>query len=434
MSIIKKIFFNESKLQEADLHTSRVLSIFEGSTARTVGSLTAGAFMAGYLKYLGADDRLNGIIAAIPVLSGVIMFLTPLLFETKSRRKASIVMSALVARLLLSFLIIIPLIIQNKSIGLAYLAATYLLAHFILSFITPPATTWQISLAPENIRGKYFGLRESCVLGFVSIMSLGMGRILDVFRIKEQQRAGFLMLFIVVLLLSILNFIFGCSVREPEVILSKRPIKKSDVLVLPLKDKVFHKIIYLFLIWNIGYQMSAPYTSVYMISELKLNYTFITITAIFAAFASVINVRLLGRLADKRSWFLLLNICVGFQAISQLLWFFVNQETKFYLVPLSQLMGGAALGGINISLMNIQYKYSPENMKTIYIGFSSAIGGIVGFSSSVLGSLFISVFSGYTLKLGGFSAGSMQVLFGLSGIIMIYCMIYIHFLNRKLIT
>ncbi|NLE24012.1 MAG: MFS transporter [Clostridiaceae bacterium] len=434
MNIIKKVFFNETKLQEKDLHTSRVLSIFEGSTARTVGSLTAGAFIAGYIKYLGADDRLNGIIAAIPVLSGVIMFLTPLFFETKIKRKAYIVMSALVARLLLSFLFLVPLIIQNKSIGLVYLAATYLLAHFIISFINPTATTWQISLAPENIRGKYFGLRESCVLGFVSIMSLGMGRILDIFRIKEQQRAGFLMLFIVVLLLSILNFIFACSVKEPEVSIPKKPIKKSDVLVLPLKDKVFRKIIYLFLIWNIGYQMSAPFISVYMISELNLNYTFITITAIFAAFASVITVRLLGKLADKRSWFLLLNICVGFQTISQLLWFFVNQETKFFFVPLSQLMGGAALGGINISLMNIQYKYSPENMKTIYIGFSSAIGGIVGFVSSVLGSLFISVFSGYTLKLGGFSAGSMQVLFGLSGIIMIYCMIYIHFLNRKLIT
>lgn len=433
MDIIKKVFFNESMPQEADLHRSRVLSIFEGSTARAVGSLTAGAFMAGYLKYLGAADRLSGIIAAIPVLSGVIMFLTPLFFETKSRRKASIVVGALVARLLLSFMILIPLVLQNRSIGLNYLTATYLLAHLIISFIAPPTTTWQISLTSENIRGRYFGLRESGVLGFVTIMTLGMGRILDVFRIKEQQRTGFVMLFVIVLLLSILNFIFGCSVREPEAIIPKRPIKKSDVLLLPLKHKVFRKIIGLFLLWNLGYQMSAPFTSVYMVSGLDLNYTFITITAIFAALASVINARLLGRLADKRSWFFLLNICVGFQTISQILWFFVNQETKLYLVPLAQLMGGAALGGINISLINIQYKYSPESMKTIYIGFSSAIGGIVGFSSSLLGSLFISLFSGYTLKLGGFYAGSMQILFGVSGIIMICFMIYIHFQKRTLV-
>lgn len=432
MSIIKKIFFNQSKSQEADLHKSRVLSIFEGSTARTVGSLTAGAFMAGYLKYLGADDRLSGIIAAIPVLSGVIMFLTPLFFETKSRRKAYIVVGALLARLLLSFMFLIPLVLPNKSIGLAYLTATYLLAHLIISFIAPPTTTWQISLAPDNIRGKYFGLRESGILGFVTIVALGMGRILDVFGIKEQQRAGFMVLFLVVLLLSIFNFIFGCSVQEPEAILPERPIKKSDVIVLPLKNRVFRKIISLFLLWNVGFQMSAPFTSVYMVSGLDLNYTFITITAIFAAIASVAIARLMGRLADKHSWLFLLNICVGFQTISQLLWFLVNQETKLYLVPLAQLLGGAALGGINISLMNIQYKYSPERMKTIYIGFSSAIGGIVGFAGSLLGSLFISAYSGYTVKLGGFYVGSMQILFGVSGVIMIYLMMYIRFLKRTL--
>lgn len=428
---IKNLFYDESKLQEADLHKSRILSIFEGSTARTVGSLTAGAFMAGYLKYLGADDRLNGIISAIPVLSGVVMFLTPLFFEIRSRRKATITIGAFVARILLSLLILIPLIIRDKSIGMAYLAVSYLLAHLILSFINPPASTWQISLTPENIRGRYFGIRESVVLGFVTIITLGMGRLLDFSRISGQQSNGFLALFVVVLLLSIINFVFACSIREPEVKLADRPIKKSDVFKLPLKDKTFRGIIGLIILWNLGYQMSAPFTSVYMVSGLKLNYTFITITGIFAALASIINARIMGRVADKRSWLYISKICIGFQIVNQFMWFFVNQNTALYLVPLSQLLGGAAWGGINISLMNIQYKYSPDRMKTIYIGFSSAIGGIVGFGSSLLGSLLITILGNYRLKQFGFEAGSMQILFGLSGILLICCMIYIHFLKIK---
>lgn len=431
-SIIKNIFFNETKIHEEDLHKSRVLSIFEGSTARTVGSLTSGAFIAGYLKYLGADDRLNGIIAAIPVLSGVIMFLTPLFFEAKSRRKAPITIGAFVARILLSFLILIPLIIGDKNIGLAYLAASYLLAHLIISFIAPPTTTWQISLAPESIRGRYFGIRESVVLGFVTIITLGMGRILDASRIGGQQSKGFLILFIVILILSIINFIFACLIREPEAKLAERPIQKSDIFILPLKDKTFRKIIGLIILWNLGYQMSAPFTSVYMVSGLKLNYTFITLTGIFAAIASVINARILGRIADKQSWLYISKICVGFQIVSQFLWFFVNQNTAFYLVPLSQLLGGAAWGGINISLMNIQFKYSPERMKTIYIGFSSAIGGLVGFASSLVGSLLITILGDYKLTQFGFEAGSMQILFALSGILMVLCMVYINLLKKKI--
>lgn len=431
-NFINNLFYNKSKLQEADMHKSRVLSIFEGSTARTVGSLTAGAFMAGYLKYLGADDRLNGIIAAIPVLTGVIMFLTPLFFETRSRRKAPISIGAFVARILLSLLILIPLMIRDKNIGLTYLAMSYLLAHLILSFLTPPASTWQISLAPESIRGRYFGIRESVVLGFVTIITLGMGRLLDLTRISGQQSKGFLLLFVVVLILSLINFIFACSIREPEVKLAKRPIKKSDVFILPLKDKTFRGIIGLIILWNLGFQLSAPFTSVYMVSGLNLNYTFITITGIFAALASVVNARILGKVADKQSWIYISKICVGFQIVNQFLWFFVNQDTALYLVPISQLLGGAAWGGINISLMNIQYKYSPDRMKTIYIGFSSAIGGLVGFASSILGSLLITILRDYRLKYFGFDAGSMQMLFGISGVLLICCMIYINSLKKKI--
>ena len=265
-SIIKNIFYNDIKIQEEDLHKSRILSIFEGSTARTVGSLTAGAFMAGFLNYLGADDRLNGIIAAIPVLSGAVMFLSPLFFETRSRRKAPITIGAFVARLLLSFLILVPLIIRNKNIGLAYLAVSYFMAHLIISFVAPPTTTWQISLAPERIRGKYFGIRESVVLGFVTIVTLGMGRILDASKISGQQSNAFFLLFVLVLILSIINFIFACLIREPEVKLSGRPVQKSDVFLLPLRDKTFRKITGLIILWNLGYQMSAPFTSVYMVS------------------------------------------------------------------------------------------------------------------------------------------------------------------------
>ena len=431
-SIIKNIFYNDIKIQEEDLHKSRILSIFEGSTARTVGSLTAGAFMAGFLNYLGADDRLNGIIAAIPVLSGAVMFLSPLFFETRSRRKAPITIGAFVARLLLSFLILVPLIIRNKNIGLAYLAVSYFMAHLIISFVAPPTTTWQISLAPERIRGKYFGIRESVVLGFVTIVTLGMGRILDASKISGQQSNAFVLLFVLVLILSIINFIFACLIREPEVKLSGRPVQKSDVFLLPLRDKTFRKITGLIILWNLGYQMSAPFTSVYMVSGLKLNYTFITLTGIFAAAASVINARILGKIADKQSWLHISGICVGFQIASQLLWFFVNKDTAFYLAPFSQLLSGAAWGGINIAIMNIQFKYSPESMKTIYIGFSSAIGGLVGFASSLAGSLLITVLGNYRLTYFGFTAGSMQILFALSGILMILCLAYINLLKNKI--
>jgi len=430
--VIKNAFYSETNISEEDLHKSRILSVFEGSTARTVAALTSGVFIAGYLKYLGADDRLNGIIGAIPVLAGIVMLLTPLFFETRSRRKAPIAIGAFIARILLSFLILVPLIIKDRVIGLVYLTVTYFLAHLIISFINPPASAWQISLAPESIRGRYFGIRESVVIGCVTIITLGMGKILDVSELRRQQDKGFLALFIAVLILTIINFIFACSIKEPEVETACGPIAKSDIFKLPVKDKTYRKIVGLVLLWNLGYQLSAPFTSVYMVSGLNLNYTFITLTGIFSAAASVICARILGRTADRKSWLYTSRVCAASQMVSQFLWFFVNRENALYLIPFAQLLSGAAWGGINISLMNIQYKYSPDRMKTIYIGFSSAAGGLVGFASSLLGSLLITVMGDIKIKHFGFEAGNMQILFALSGILMVFCMTYVNLLKKRI--
>ncbi|WP_252891291.1 hypothetical protein [Thermoclostridium stercorarium] len=70
----------------ADYERSRLMAIIEGISARIIFGLTTGAFLTGYLKFLGADDDLCGLIAAIPGLASVIQFFSPMLLEKLSRK------------------------------------------------------------------------------------------------------------------------------------------------------------------------------------------------------------------------------------------------------------------------------------------------------------------------------------------------------------
>lgn len=418
-------YFDDRILSNSDLERSRNISVIEGCTSRTVVTLTGGAFLAGFIKYLGADDRLNGIIAAIPTLSGIAMLLSPMLFERIARRKFLITFGALISRLLLSLMIFIPLMKTNSRFNIFFLIATFALANLTVSFITPSASNWIISITPQHIRGKYFGMRESYVLGFVALATLFMGNVLDYFKKAGLEHTGFMALFIMVFVLTLINYYFASKIEEPKMAISDKSINSFDVFTLPLKDKKFRRIILLLILWNIGFQISAPFTAVYMVSILKLNYTYITLTGLLAAAASVISARYFGRFADNKSWFFLMGICVGFQAASQLIWFVLNSNNAVFLIPLSQLLAGAAIGGVNISLSNIQYRYSPNERKTLYMGFSSAIGGLFGFLSSIVGSIIIGVFSRYNLSFLGYHTGYMQIVFGLSGIILIGCTVFI---------
>jgi Na+/melibiose symporter-like transporter len=415
---IRKIYFNNSHLSKKDLYMSRTYSIFEGCTARTIMTLTGGAFLAGFAKYLGASEQVNGIIAAIPALACTAMVLSPLVFERMARRKWLITLCCMIFRLILCSMVFIPVLVSDTTLRLILLAGSYFLAYVLACFVTPPITNWIVNITPEQVRGKYFGIRESYVLAFVTAVSLVLGRVLDVFKLNGHYYEGFEVIFGIAFLLTVINIVVFSSIKEPLVQIEGCPIGIRDVLTLPLKNKGFRKVIVLFVVWNIGVQLSAPFSFVYMVSGLKLSYTYITLMTLLSTATSVLSVRFLGRLADRKSWAYLVKVSVGFQAACHFIWLFVNPHSAAFMVPIASILGGAALGGVNISFFNLQYQYAPEKAKTVYIGFSSGVGGILGFLSALAGSFFIGILNRYDFSLNGFSLGSIQLLFGISCIIL----------------
>ena len=148
-----------------------------------------------------------------------------------------------------------------------------------------------------------------------------------------------------------------------------------------------------------------------MISTLNLRYGLVTAMAVLASIASVVSVRFWGRIADKKSWIYIMKLMIVLQILSFLTWFFINANTVYILMPIAHILGGAAISGVNISVNNLQYSYSPADNKTVYMGFSSAVNGIFGFVGTLLGSFFIKVTETSGVSPAGFSIGNMQMLF-----------------------
>ena len=64
-------------LADKEYERSRFYAIIESISARIIFGFTTGAFLAGFLKYIGAEDKLCGQISALTVLAGVIQFFSP---------------------------------------------------------------------------------------------------------------------------------------------------------------------------------------------------------------------------------------------------------------------------------------------------------------------------------------------------------------------
>ncbi len=425
-AVFRRIFYSSKPLTDKDYQASRTCSIFEGGSARTIFNLTSGAFLAGFASYLGAGDSFNGIIGAIPVLAGIIQLISPIVFEKMEKRKLTVSVLSLIHRLLLGLMVFIPFLVSGRTERLALVAAVYFIAYLAVSFINPAASGWLIDLIPDNIRGRYFGIRESYVLGAATVFTLIMGRVLDVYKENGNEYGGFIVMFSFVLVLALGNFTVWLLMKEPPVKRNKSELNLKKIATIPLKDKRFRKIVLLFIFWNIGVQIGGPFFSVYMVTGLKLNYTFIMVVGMLGTLVNTLVVRLWGRLADRKSWVYVIKLSILMLSVTHTIWFFINSSTAYILVPLMHIAGGLSWAGIGISSFNIQFTYSPEEGRTVYIGFNAALSGLIGFLSTLLGSAVLIFLDSFKLNISGFTIGSMQIVFAISGVLLAICAAYIH--------
>lgn len=427
---INSIYTNSEPITGREMEISRSLSIYEGCTARTIVTLTSGAFLAGYAKFLGSSDQIAGIIAAIPVLASALMVISPLFYEKMETRKLITCLFCLVGRLLLGTIIFIPFIKVSYGIKIVLLMLIFFIANVFTAFTLPAAQIWLQSITPESIRGRYFGKRESIIVAFVTTVTLIMGQILDWSRQMGNQLAGFIIIYAFVAIAAIVNFILFSYMKEPRVPIYDTKLNLKTVLILPVKNKRFFNLILLIILWNFSFQIGIPFTSVYMVSGLELSYGIITSMVVFASLVSVITARYWGKIADRKSWIYLLRVIVLLQILSFFIWFFINDRLVIPLLIAAHFSGGAAISGINICINNLLYDYSPKENKTVYMGFASAVGGAFGFLGTLGGSFLLKLTSDYKIVLGPAKVGNIQIIFFLSGIALTGCIIFIKYIRH----
>jgi hypothetical protein len=430
--MINNIYFDKKDLKRTDYVNGRKLFNYEGCAAMGIFSITSGAFLAGLAQHMGASDEFNGIIGAIPALAGVVQIFSSLVFEKLERRKFLISIMCFCFRFLLGLMFLIPFIIENPNYRLAALAGFYGTAYVLASFISPPAANWIVELTPENIRGKYFAVKDAYSLAFVTVITLIMGKVLDIYKNNNSINTGYAIIGVVVIILTIINFIFISSVKEPLTKKIQGDLKIRDVILNPIKNKNFRKILILFILWNVGLQIAGPFFSVYMVTKLQLSYTYIMIMGVIASLVRVIIVVYWGKFADSRSWISCAKYSIAVLAVCTGLWTIVDKNTMIVLIPLLHIMGGIAWAGINISLFNIQFVFAPKEGRTMYLGLNAAIGGTLGFLSTVSGSLLLKLLGNFKIDLFLITISSIQVLFALSGIILLISVLYIHLFIKEI--
>lgn len=369
------------------------LSLFDGAFAHIYANLTGGIFLPAFALLLGANSLQIGLLAAIPFLATVAQLYGSHLVEKSSSRKKPAVLFSLISRLLWlpAILLIFFMADDTPQLLLSILIIILVFVHIFASLAGVSWLSWMSSLVPVEIRGRFFGLRNS-ILGIITIIvTISGGLYLDWFKLFSEFSLtyAFVILFSIALIASLISSYFLNRKSEPDTHLPVGlPFKQ--LFSQAWANYNFKSMLRFALIWAFAVNFATPFFVVYMLNELHFSYTLISIVTIIAALADLAGMGFWGHLTDHHGNRPIMLICAGLGSLMPLLWMFtyMNDFSMLFWIPVLHLMGGFIFSGYTLSSVNMVFGIVPRRNNSAYFAMWNSVSGISTALGAVCGGLF----------------------------------------------
>ncbi|WP_206602807.1 MFS transporter [Leptolyngbya ohadii] len=414
-----------SKISKADIRASLRASTLDGIFATLFSSITGGVLISNFLIELEATPFQIGMLASMPMLANLLQPLGAYCADrTNSRKRYSLWVYG-ISRLLwlpLAIVIIASSQFTDRLQPMIFATLVVMLVTHIMDAIGSASwLSWLATLVPRQLRGRYFGFRNSAfsLTGLVALPLLG----LMVSRWAGGSIQGFGIMMIVAVIAGGISLVFQSRMTDidPQVnwasatghaekaIISDRSAKPGDqehsaisqtaesncasasdtsqVQQIPNSTAYYGLFLVYFALWGFGISLSSPFFNLYLLDNLSLDLSWVTVYNGLGAGANLLMLLQWGRLADRignRSILLLDGLLV---AVTPLFWLGTGADTRslWLWFPLLHLLGGGTGAAIDLCINNLQFAIVPVQHQTKYFATTAAIGGIAGAMGALTG-------------------------------------------------
>jgi len=427
-----------TKISKDEIRSSLRASTLDGVFATVFSTITGGVLLSNFLVELDATPFQIGLLASMPMLANLLQPLGAYWADsTTSRRLYGLWVYGISRLLWLPLAIAIMVFSWHPIYPQQMIVATLVvvLATHVLGAIGSASwLSWLATLVPRQLRGRYFGFRNSTssLTSLVALPLLGMG----VSHWVGGSLQGFGVIVIVGIIAGLISlgfqsrmtdvnpqthwFVTGKAAPTNPIPLVPRseertPGGSSDSFVeetvleistghsaeilpeaanLPeaahhsmLNNSCFLLFLLYFSAWAFGVNLSSPFFNLYLLDNLALDLSWVTFYNTLGVGANLLMLLFWGKLADRignRPILLLDGVLV---AVTPLLWLGTDAtSTSIWLwFPLLHLLGGGTLAAIDLCMNNMQLSIAPLQHHTKYFAITAAIGGVAGAMGALVG-------------------------------------------------
>jgi len=389
------------KISKPEIRTSLKALTFESVFATIFYNIIGGALLSNFLLELGAGAVEIGLLAAIPQITNLIQPLGAYLVDRSTSFRWYFICIFVPSRLL--WLILLPAIwfvTSSDSSGHQVVQLTLgilLAANIIEAFGRAPWLGWTAVLVPQQLRGRYFGFRNS-ILSLTNLVGVPLlGLAVSVCPGGTLKGYGAVLVLGIVVGLISQSCQFWMTDVNPQLLkvagsdTSEPQPEKIDFSFL--KDANFLKFVLYLSVWCFAVNVSAPFFNLYMLDNLDIDISVVSIYNALGTGANMLMLLLWGKLADRignRPLLLLVGVLV---ALTPLLWLGTGSDQISFWVwlPLLHVLTGGTWAAIDLCTNNLMMGVAPLHKQSKYFAIAGAIAGITGAVGIAVGSFLLTL-------------------------------------------
>ncbi len=297
------------KFSKKDVRSTLKASTLDGVFATIFESATTGVLLSNFLLQLGASSVEIGIFSAIPMVVNLLQPLGAYIADrTTSRRWYNLFIFG--ASRLLWLVLAVAIVWGSQHAGphqlLQWTLLTVVAASVLGAFANSNWFSWMAAVVPQRLRGRYFGFRNSAV-SFISLLGvplMGLG--------VSTWDGGPIFGYGIVLFVGVLAGMIslGCQSfmgdvnpqvykkdAESDRLTEKKEKQITDFVPSVLKDSNFLMFILYFSVWTFAVNLSAPFFNIYLLKDLSLDVSLVTIYTSLSSGANLLLLMFWGKLA-----------------------------------------------------------------------------------------------------------------------------------------
>lgn len=403
-----------SELTAQDVERGLRVVVREGIASQTMATLTGGAFLVAFALKLGASNLLIGLLAAIPPLAQLLQIPSIYLVKRIPNRRGITLFASASSRVVWLAIAMIPLLGEGAS-GLTILAAGLLASGAFGAAASCAWNPWIHDLIPSDRLGSFFARRMVWTTAAGMVLSVGAALFIDHWESSflGLDLWGYSILFGAGLLGGILSLYLITRIPEPRMSPVESETHLLELLLRPLRDLNFRRLILFLSTWSFAINLAAPFFTVYLLREIGFSLTTVIALSVLSQLVNILFLRIWGEMSDRLSNKSVLALSGPLLLVSVLAWTFTTLPDRYVLtIPLLvaiHILMGISIAGVTLAAGNIVLKLAPRGQSTAYLATSNLWNSVAAGIAPIVGGLLADFFArrelSWTLSWTGPSAG-----------------------------